>query len=575
MIAAGPFQRWARRIEFARHMPLAKMVRRARLTIRRRLPGRKNVAFTSTRGAAQVGRSSTLPQPVFAPRKHLAPVRVGGGWLFTFLNRSVEISDSPIDWSALGPGSADQLWRMNLHYMEYLEGVDDTAWNGLVSDWITSHPAYAPGDWRDSWNSYALSIRIVVWLQELARRAERLPSELVTRVEQSALDQTRFLLRNLETDLGGNHLIKNIKALIWASAYFAGDEPTRWRCEALRLLTSEIDRQVLPDGVHYERSPSYHAQVFADLLECRQALGSDAGGGKLDAALDRMAQAAADLVHPDGGAALFNDAGLTMAYSPAECVAVHERQRGRRPLARQRVFAYPDAGYYGLHGLGSFFLADCGRIAPDDLPAHGHGDVLSFEWSARGARIVVDQGVYEYIPGTRRQQARSAALHNTLCLEGADQADFFGAFRCGRRPNVQVHLWQAHCDGFVLEGSHDGYRHLPGRPRHVRRFEVSANGVRIDDRIEGATQRVAYIGFLLHPEVQVTPMGRQVRLVSGGAEVIMSSSHTITVEPAVWWPDIGVEWPTRRLVVRLSPGQPGATATLNLAGSRGSDLEDE
>jgi uncharacterized heparinase superfamily protein len=47
----------------------------------------------------------------------------------------------------------------------------------------------------------------------------------------------------------------------------------------------------------------------------------------------------------------------------------------------------------------SYLVADCGRISPADLPAHGHGDVLSSERSVKGHRIIVDQGVYEYFAG--------------------------------------------------------------------------------------------------------------------------------------------------------------------------------
>jgi hypothetical protein len=64
------------------------------------------------------------------------------------------------------------------------------------------------GAWKDFWNSYALSVRVVVWLQQLARRTSRLSPDLV--VEASAVEQLVFLERNLETDICGNH----IKALI-------------------------------------------------------------------------------------------------------------------------------------------------------------------------------------------------------------------------------------------------------------------------------------------------------------------------------------------------------------------------
>ena len=457
-----------------------------------------------------------------------------------------------VNWQAPGLGSAHQLWRMNLHYMEYLEGATDELWAKLAADWIASNPKTRSGAWEDAWNSYALSVRVAVWLQELARRKERLSSDTVNAVEASAANQLRFLERNLETDLGGNHLIKNIKALIWASAYFAGEDSERWRRAALRLLSKELKKQVLPDGMHSERSASYHAQAFADLLECRHALGEDPFGGRLDETLGRMAQALANVTHPDGTPMLFNDAGLGMAYSPAECLSAYERLLGERPQAQQ-VFALEAAGYYGIHAGDTCFIADCGRVAPDGLPAHGHGDVLSFELSAGGQRVIVDQGVFEYAAGEKRQRARSAWNHNTLCFEGADQADFYGAFRCGRRPDVSVLKYQPRPDGFVLEGTHNGFDALPGKPRHIRRFHVRPEAIVIHDRIEGAADRPARIGFLLHPKAEILACGQGAALRCGSAILKLTASLPFGIEPAVWWSDMGVELATSRIVLQLPP----------------------
>jgi glycosyltransferase involved in cell wall biosynthesis len=548
----GVLVRAGRFIAFARHMPPGKIVRRAELGLRRRLEDHIPLFRQMRRHVATVARQDAPPRPVFAPRKHLAPTAMPGGARFTFLNRSVEMMGR-VDWTAPGPGPAHQLWRMNLHYMEYLEGVDDEAWAMLVSSWIAANPAGMRGAWQDAWNSYALSLRAVVWLQELARRSGSLPEDIVRRAEASAVEQLLFLERHLETDLGGNHLMKNIKALIWASAYFSGPQAAQWRRTGLALLTRELGRQILPDGMHGERSASYHAQVFADLLECRHALGEDVFGGRLDDALAGMAQAVADLTHPDGAPALFNDSGISMAYAPAACLDTYERLSGRRPEPRA-VFAFKDAGYYGLRSGDTHFVADCGRIAPDDLPAHGHGDVLSFEWSVTGDRIIVDQGVFEYAAGERRQRARAAASHNTLCFEGADQAEFFGAFRCGWRPDVDVLGYAPRTAGFMLEGAHDGFSVLPGRPRHVRRFDAAPDGLVITDRIEGTPTLPAQIAFLLHPGVEAVCSGCEATLRSGRATVQMTSSQPIAVEPAAWWPDMGVELATRRLVVRLAPG---------------------
>ena len=552
--------RVSRLIEFARHIPVRKLARRAELDVRRRIGdhlGRRPAMSPGT-----PSRAGTPPSPLFAPRR--SPMSMADDRLrFSFLHRIVEMPSGAIDWNAPSRAPADQLWRMNLHYMEYLEGADLALWQRLVAAWIGDNPQTQRGAWRDSWNSYALSLRVVVLMQELQRRGRELPRALVARVEASLAEQLRFLEHNLETDLGGNHLIKNIKALIWASCFFVGPEAERWSRMGLGLLDRELDHQVLADGMHDERSASYHAQVLADLLECRHALGGDPLGGRLDEALGRMAQVVADLAHPDGGPVLFNDAGLTMAYAPGECLAAYARLFGRRPKPR-RVFALRAGGYYGHRSGDCCLVADCGRIAPDDLPAHGHGDLLSFEWSVAGRRVVVDQGVYEYAAGERRQRARAAASHNTLCFEGADQADFFGAFRCGRRPNPTVLGYTAHDDGFVLEGTHDGFRHLPGQPRHVRRFEVRAGAVRIDDRIDGGTGAPARIVFLLHPDVGVTVDGGAARLEIGAARVAMRATRPIAIESAVWWPDMGRELLTRRVVLALPSGLQQAKTELEL-----------
>ncbi len=547
--------RASRALTFVRYMPPGKLARRLELDVRRQLRDRVGILLPATRSKARPERALVPPQPLMAPRVEATPVRLDdGGWRFSFLGRTVDMPGR-IDWTAPGPGAANQLWRMNLHYMEYLEAVDDAVWGLLVRAWIEDNPGRARGAWRDSWNSYALSLRAVVWMQELARRSGRLAPDIVALAEASIAEQFAFLERNLETDLGGNHLVKNIKALVWAGAYFHGGMAERWRALGVGLLSREIGKQILPDGMHDERSASYHAQVLIDLLECRHALGHDPLAGRLDSTLARMAQAVADLAHPDGGPILFNDAGLTMAYAPAACLDAVQRVLGGGHLRAPRaVFAYPEAGYFGLRLPDSYLVVDCGRIAPDDLPAHGHGDVLSLEWSVGGQRLIVDQGVYEYIAGPRRQQARSAASHSTLVIDGADQADFFGAFRCGRRPNVEVRTWSPGRDGFLLEGAHDGFAHLPGRPVHVRRVEAGPGRVIITDRIEGGGAHGARAGLLLHPQVEARVEGNSACLIRGAASVMVTASQPIVSEPAVWWPDMGVEQPTLRLTMLLPSG---------------------
>jgi uncharacterized heparinase superfamily protein len=266
----------------------------------------------------------------------------------------------PIDRDLQGTEVEDQLWKMHLHYMEYLESVSDADFQALVEDWIVNNRPYRPGYWRDVWNSYTTSLRVVVWLQQLARRRQQLSPELVLRMASSLVEQIDFVHRHLETDLRGNHLIKNLKALLWGARSFCLPAAIRWRDTAHALLRRELAEQVLPDGVHYERSPSYHCQVFADLVECFHILEDEALKAQLGAGLARTAAATADLTHPDGRVALFNDAGFSMAPAPGECLAAYRRVSGQT-IRRGRQIHLESAGFFGMHTDRFYVIVGDGR----------------------------------------------------------------------------------------------------------------------------------------------------------------------------------------------------------------------
>jgi uncharacterized heparinase superfamily protein len=496
------------------------------------------------------GLTSDPPAPLFPMRAGMLE-RSGDAITLCLLNHR-ESAGPPIDWSARDTGVSGQLWRMHLHYMEFLEEATDAETEAWMLDWIDKNPPTKPGFWRDIWYPYSLSLRSVVWMQQLARRGDRISDAGRAIITQSLVAQIGYLMDHLETDLGGNHLIKNAKALLWASAFFEGPQADRWRKRGTALLLREIPVQILPDGFHFERSAAYHAQVFADLLEIRSFTREGMLAKRLDTVLPPMAQALVDMTHPDGGTTLFNDCGISMAYPPAACLDAYAGLYGDRPVAR-RIFSYPATGYHGARDDQIYCVVDCGAIGPDDLPAHGHGDVLSFELSLGGARFIVDQGVFEYTAGARRQASRSAAHHNTLCLDDADQAAFFSRFRVGRRPRVKLIEFRADDDGFMMEGEHDGFAHLRGSPRHRRRFLLSGSTLRIDDRIDGTSDRGGRIGFLLHPDVTAVHVSdHSIQLQRGILQALLTCSGPVAIEPAMWWPDLGAEIATSRLVMRLS-----------------------
>ena len=527
------FDRAFPRVAFARRVPPVRIATRMARRLQRKAGTTKRLRHPD------VTLRERLPPPVFPPRD-IEAERTSAGWRFAFLGEE-RLFGPDIDRTADGAG---QLWRMNLHYMEWLEVVAADAGAEAILHWILANPPRRAGALDDGWNAYALSLRIVCWLQFLARHGAALETETQATIARSLAAQLDWLARFPETDLGGNHLVKNIKALAWGAACFDGGDASEWRALALALLRRELPVQVLDDGFHFERAPSYHTQVAADLIETRMALGADAPPA-LDEAIGGMVEAARLMAHPDGLPAQFGDSGLHMAYAPA--LLAEAARVGNRPEPQSGVL--PDAGLAAFKSAGFSCFAKFGPLGADALPAHAHGDAGSVELSFVSHRLVVDQGVYEYVSGERRTASRAAASHNLTTPDSGDMADFFGEFRLGWRPEPRI--LQAHTDGHGLsvEVAHDGFARHAGGAVLSRRIDADANAVRLVDSLSLAGTARWTSRFLLHPDWTASEEDGTVVLQREGARIRFLADTPARLVDAVWWPDMGHERSTQRIVL--------------------------
>jgi uncharacterized heparinase superfamily protein len=496
--------------------------------------------------------SDKLPKPIFERREGAFREKGKSSKQFelTFLNQSRSFL-LPINWHEEELEYGTRLWKLNLHYMEFLEELEDDWLRWIIRDWIKQNPPYKKGYWLDSWNSFALSIRIVVWMQQLAVREDQLPNNFVQKSSESIYRQLLFLEKNIEKDIKGNHLIKNIKALLWGASFFEDDNNVkRWRSKGEKMLWEELKEQILDDGLHYERSPAYHCQVLADLLECYIVLPEEPLKGKLETELHKMGEALINVIHPDERISLFNDGGLDMAYPPLELIQVIEKHIEFSHNQNTQI-ALKDAGYYGLRKDGSYLLFDAGKIAPDFLPAHGHGDIFSFEWTINDQRIFIDKGVYEYNAGERRELSRSTRSHNTVTIANKDQCEFWHSFRVAKRANVQVLDLSQSDDSFGITAKHDGFTRLKGGPVHQRTLRFDGKGLLIEDFIKSGAGQEANARFLLHPDVQVQDLGNKLSLAVNDVELHFSTNLEFKLQPTSWYPNFGVEEACKQIVVNI------------------------
>ena len=550
----------ARLVRSVHHTPAAQLLHRGRLQVKRRTlaaVGGVMPKVVGRRPASSPTVSRTLPGAGI-PDVHSAVHSQGDTFVFDFLNvaRRYQL---PLDWHAAELNTGTRLWKLHLHYFDWSKDLSDAHFRAITEDWIAQNRPYRTHYWMDSWNSYAISIRLVAWMGEYSQRRDRLDSSFLELLRASIHEQIEFLSANIESDIGGNHIIKNIRALYWGSRFFSGAPAERYGSLAERLLARELPKQILCDGFHFELSPSYHCQVFGDLMDCWRLMPDSSLRRELTRKLEAMAQAVADLTHPDGRVALFNDAGLSMAATPENLLAAYEGLSGRSPAVHGQA-AYPAAGYYVLRGEDFYLAYDAGRVGPDGLPAHAHGDIFSFELSVRGQRMIVDSGVFEYSAGARRTHARSTLAHNTLSLDDRDQCEFWASFRLGHRANVRVNTAQLDARRLHIDAQHDGYARLPGAPIHQRIMRMDRHGrLAVTDIVKGGAGQRAMSRLLLHPSVEIAECQDCILLLrSAQARLALEAPlAAVTVIPAVWWPDLGREIATRQIVLDYgtAPGE--------------------
>lgn len=410
---------------------------------------------------------------------------------FTFLNESRSLG-APADWSQ---DLAPQLWRYNLHYFEWawaLGQMEDRnfARTTFASLWLS---------WRegtrfprgDAWSPYVVSLR--AWV--LCSMFESLIKG--TEIEADVLEQlglhAGYLRSHLEFDVGGNHLVKNLKALVGVGIFLGRQDLVSF---ARTHLVKQAKVQVLNDGGHYERSAAYHCQVLADFIDV-QGLIAAAGGApisQLDAACRAMRTWLGAMVAPDGEVVRCND---SFPVGPAR---IHALQPPAHPPGILVVLE--SSGYVVIRADDrSYVVVDVGDPCPPDLPAHAHADCLSVTLWVDGQAWLLDSGTSTYIAGPRRDYERSTSAHSTVRIDGCDQTEVWGAFRAARL--ARGSLLRADVKEGVVEvvASHDGFRHLRGKPVHERRVVVAPGNLAIFDRIHGGGRHEVTSFLLANPSV--------------------------------------------------------------------------
>jgi len=412
--------------------------------------------------------------------------------------------------------------------------------------------------------------RITAWLGHYDFFAASADDDFRQRLMNRLVVDARLLAACLPAEERDGRALTALKGLIAAAA--AMPAHAGYLARAQKFLAQEIERQVLQDGCHVERSPAAHLAALQDLTEIRallQAASAQAAAGQaagqagaaeappaLAAAIERMAAALRALRHGDGGLALFNGSKEDLST----LIDLVLSQAGR-PQAGSAGRAQGSLALNGLHRIAagrSLLLVDAGAPASPGLDRLAHAGTLAFEFSSGKERLIVNCGAAAAAANEWRDALRATAAHSTLTIADVSSAELREA-GLGRRPeNVEAERHEAN-GAHWLECSHDGWLKLFGAI-HRRRLYLSASGedLRGEDLVEAEQPQPFTIRFHLHPAVTASAQQDNgavlLRLASGQGWRLRAEGAAISVQDSVYF---GLSEPRRAEQIVLTGHQDG------------------
>ena len=183
-------------------------------------------------------------------------------------------------------------------------------------------------------------------------------------------------------------------------------------------------------------------------------------------------------------------------------------ERGKK-ISPSRTKYFSNAGLAVLRDHGKrdlLFIGNSGPLGLKPLSAHGHADALSFWLSLEGKPFFIDPGTYLYHGGKEwRNYFRSTSAHNTLKIDGQDQAKTLSDFIYKDFYEIINPVVEDDEDEFRWSAGHDGYMKGKDPVFHKREVVYKRDNqvIFLKDIVHCRKKHFVEGFFHFHPDISV------------------------------------------------------------------------
>ncbi len=355
-------------------------------------------------------------------------------------------------------GDHKAVWEMNRHQhllvlaQAYALSGDSRNLDEIclqIESWIAGNPFHRGTNWA---SALEVAFRALswIWIDQLVGRS--MPAGFRSRWLHMLYLHGCHLANNLSFYFSpNNHLVGEALALHALGLYFAGrPRVRRWEETGARVMREQMDRQIRADGSSFEQS-TYYQLYLLDMFSLHAALASP--GPRYLAKLRQMAEFVHAIAGPSGRLPHLGDAdGGCLPLGPATRPSVTGKWESR---------LFPDAGLAVMTCGGTHAVVDAGPFG-FRRAGHSHSDTLSIVLRWGKAEILIDPGTYTYTGEPEwRDWFRGSEAHNTIRIDGRDQAVIAGPFWWTDKPEVAILEWQTDHARDIIEAEcrYAGFTH--------------------------------------------------------------------------------------------------------------------